>query len=210
MVKVFDLDGTILDSNGIWRRVDETFVEQHGCRLTDEYNEYVAHAIFPDAAHFTKEYYGLADSEEEIMAAWYGLAHHAYAEELPLKPGVRSYLERCRDQGERMALYTSSEPSLCKAALAHHQLASLFESVFFAQELRLEKKYAASFQCLSQMLGEQPEECLLFDDSPLACASAKAAGWTVIGIQDPFFAHHRGEMEQTCDQFISGFTELLL
>ena len=38
MIKVFDLDGTILDSNGVWRWVDETFVGRHGLQLTDEYN----------------------------------------------------------------------------------------------------------------------------------------------------------------------------
>ena len=59
MVKVFDLDGTLLDSNGIWRWVDETFLYQYGHELTDEYNAYVSHAIFPDAAHFTKVYYNI-------------------------------------------------------------------------------------------------------------------------------------------------------
>ena len=42
MVKVFDLDGTLLDSNGIWRWVDETFLYQYGHELTDEYNAYVS------------------------------------------------------------------------------------------------------------------------------------------------------------------------
>ena len=67
MVKVFDLDGTLLDSNGIWRWVDETFLHQHGHKLTDEYNAYVSHAIFPDAAHFTKVYYNLPITEAEIL-----------------------------------------------------------------------------------------------------------------------------------------------
>ena len=47
MVKVFDLDGTILDSNGIWRRVDEIFVGRYGFELTDEYNELSLIHIFP-------------------------------------------------------------------------------------------------------------------------------------------------------------------
>ena len=109
MVKVFDLDGTILDSNGIWRRVDEIFVGRYGFELTDEYNEYVAHAIFPDAAQFTKAYYHLDVSEKEIMSAWYELAYNAYAEQLQLKPGVREYL-RLR-ANEWCFIHPASRPS---------------------------------------------------------------------------------------------------
>lgn len=209
MVKVFDLDGTLLDSNGVWRWVDETFVGRHGLQLTDEYNEYVAHAIFPDAAQFTKAYYHLEESEEDIMAAWYELAYDAYASELSLKPGARAYLAQCMAKGERMVLYTSSQPSLCRAALAHHHIEDCFEQLLFAQELKLEKKYADSFLQLSQMLEEIPAQCLLYDDSPLSCTSAKAAGWQVIGVEDPFFAHHRQELDRQCDRVIRGFQELL-
>ncbi len=209
MVKVFDLDGTLLDSNGVWRWVDETFVGRHGLALTEEYNEYVAHSIFPDAARFTKAYYQLDESETEIMSAWHSLAYRAYASELPLKPGAYAYLERCRAQGERTALYTSSEPSLCRAALEHHHITGFFDQLYFAQELGLEKKYQASFRSLSLLLGEGPENCLLFDDSPVACTAAKAAGWRVIGVRDSFFANRRGEMYQICDRMIDGFTDLL-
>lgn len=209
MVKVFDLDGTLLDSNGVWRWVDETFIGRHGLQLTDEYNEYVAHAIFPDAAKFTRAYYHLTESEEEIMNAWYELAYNAYASELQLKPGALDFLTRCSADGDRMALYTSSEPSLCKAALAHHHLTDFFESLLFAQELKLEKKYPASFRQISHLLKETPGECVLYDDSPLSCSSAKAAGWQVIGVEDPFFSHHRQVLANQCDKVINTFQELL-
>ncbi len=209
MIKVFDLDGTLLDSNGIWRQIDETFVGRHGFALTDEYNEFVAHAIFPAAAQFTRSYYHLEESEEEIMAAWLALARDAYAHQLPLKENAAKYLAQCRASGERMALFTSGEPSLCRSALARHGITDYFETLFFAQELNLEKKYADSFRALSGLMGEAPEECVLFDDSPVACASAKQAGWQVVGVWDSFFDDQRETMEQLCDRFITGFGELL-
>ena len=100
MVIVFDLDGTLLDSNGIWRWVDETFLHQHGHKLTDEYNAYVSHAIFPDAAHFTKVNYNLPITEAEIMDGWLALAKNAYAHTLPLKSGAKEYLKQCADRAE--------------------------------------------------------------------------------------------------------------
>ena len=209
MIKIFDLDGTLLNSNGIWREIDECFVRRRGLALTDEYNEFVSHAIFPTAARFTKEYYRLEDSEEDIMQEWHALAFDAYAYELPLKPFAKDYLAQCAAKGERMALYTSSEPSLCRAALAHHGLELYFEGLYFAQELGLEKKYAPSFRRLAELLGEKPEHCVLYDDSPRACAAAREAAWQVIGVEDAFFAGQRDAMLESCHRIIPDFGALM-
>ena len=99
---LFDLDGTLIDSNGIWAEVDRTFLARRGYPYTKEYYEGVAHTIFPLAAVFTKEYCHLSESTDEIMAEWMELAKNNYAH-VALKPLVREYLEKLRAQGERMA-----------------------------------------------------------------------------------------------------------
>lgn len=209
MIKVFDLDGTLLDSNGVWHQVDIDFVARRGLELTDEYCEFLSHAIFPVAAKYTKEYYSLPDSEEEIMAEWHALAYDAYANQLPLKPGVAEYLARCAANGDKMVVYTSGVPDLCKAALTRHGIIHYFDALYFAQELRWEKRYAESFTKLAQEMGHAAEDCILFDDSPVACTSARTAGWQVIGIQDQAFLHHAEQMRKVCHQYIPGFEALL-
>lgn len=110
---LFDLDGTLIDSNGIWAEVDRTFLARRGYPYTKEYYEGVAHTIFPLAAVFTKEYCHLSESTDEIMAEWMELAKDNYAH-VALKPHVREYLEKLRAQGERMAVFTSCVPAHCK------------------------------------------------------------------------------------------------
>ena len=61
---IFDMDGTLIDSNGIWREVDETFLAKRGMSYTQEYYEGVAHTIFPLVAVFTKEYCKLQESTD--------------------------------------------------------------------------------------------------------------------------------------------------
>ena len=51
---IFDMDGTLIDSNGIWRDVDTAFLAKRGLPYTREYYEGVAHTVFPKAAIFTK------------------------------------------------------------------------------------------------------------------------------------------------------------
>ena len=56
MYYLFDLDGTLIDSNGIWVDVDTAFLARRGMPYTPEYAQGVAHTIFPLAAKFTKAY----------------------------------------------------------------------------------------------------------------------------------------------------------
>ena len=201
---LFDLDGTLIDSNGIWAEVDRTFLARRGYPYTKEYYEGVAHTIFPLAAVFTKEYCHLSESTDEIMAEWMELAKDNYAH-VALKPHVREYLEKLRAQGERMAVFTSCVPAHCKTALAVHDLNRCFERVIFAQELGMEKKTPELWKRVAAELNAAPEACTLFDDSVEAIRGAKAAGMHTVGVADPYFASCAGEMAQTCEKFVSGF-----
>ena len=64
----FDMDGTLTDSNGVWKTVDREFLARRGLPYTHAYYEGVAHTILPLAAKFTREFCRLPESCEEIMA----------------------------------------------------------------------------------------------------------------------------------------------
>ena len=206
---LFDMDGTLIDSNGIWKDVDTEFLARRGLPYTQAYYEGVAHTIFPLAAKFTKEFCHLPESEEEIMAEWMELAGDLYAGSVPEKPGVRAFLERMRARGERMAVVTSAVPVHCRSALTHLGLLPYFERIFFAQELGMDKSDPAIFAKATELLGVTPQECIFFDDSVKSCRSAKASGMTVIGVYDPFFEGTKDEMPLVCDRFIRDFGEML-
>ena len=158
---IFDLDGTLIDSNGLWVEVDRTFLNRRG-------------------APYTREYY------EEIIAEWMELAADRYAH-VPLKPHVREYLNRCREAGHAMAVFTACVPTHCEAAMAVHGLHTYFERVIYAQELGVDKRSPEIFRRVAADLEVSPKSCVLFDDSLSACKAAKAAGMTVVGVHDGYF-----------------------
>ena len=114
---IFDLDGTITDTNGIWQDVDLEFLARRGLTHTQEYQRVVERSIYPIAARFTKDYYRLPESPEEIMAEWDALADRHYRELAPLKPGAEDFLRRCAAQKIPLAVFTACRPALCRAAL---------------------------------------------------------------------------------------------
>ena len=205
---LFDLDGTLIDSNGIWEGVDRSFLARRGLPYTKEYYEGVAHTILPLAAVFTKEYCHLSESCEEIVAEWMDLARDSYSH-VALKPHVRELLDRLSGSGERLAIFTSAVPAHCDTALAVHGLAPYFERVVYAHDLGVDKGTPAAFLHAAELLGVAPRDCVFLDDSVKSCRAAKAAGMYVVGVYDRFFESTKEEMPLVCHRFIRDLGELL-
>lgn len=205
---LFDLDGTLIDSNGVWLEVDRAFLHRRGLPYTQAYRDGVAHSILSNCAVFTKDHFQMEESCEEIIAEWMELAKDAY-DHVPLKPHVREYLDRCREAGHRMAVFTACVPEHCRSAVSRHSLEPYFERIIYAQELGEDKRSPAIFRRVARMLGVKPGECVFFDDSLAACKGAKAAGMTVVGIRDGCFAGTEADMRELCDRYIRDFGELL-
>lgn len=208
-MKLFDLDGTLIDSNGVWREVDERFLSARNLTATAEYLDAVGHAIFPTAARFTIDYYRLNESPEAIMDEWMSLAKDAYENHIPLKPGVLEYLHQQVDTGETLALVTACVPELGYAVLNRHGLTPFFQHLIFAQELGLEKRDPRFFQQVLCHLNVSPADCIFYEDSPKNCAIAKDMGMTVIGILDPLYECEEPLLREICNRCIRDFTELL-
>lgn len=195
----FDLDGTLLDSNGIWLDIDIDFLGRQGISpVPEEYTEYVTHHTFQEAAEYTRRYFSLSLTPEEIVDTWRAMARDAYANTLPLKEGARDFLERANRAGIRCALVTSCMPALCEAALRRHKLLPLLEQVLTTTSLGADKRDPTFFLRAAEACGERPERCILFDDSPVYCAAAKKAGWQIYGVSDPVFDDRREEMAALC------------
>lgn len=204
----FDMDGVLIDSNGIWRNVDREFLSRRGLAYSHAYYEGVAHVALPQAAVFTKEFCQLSESCEDIIAEWMELAEGAYAK-VGVKPGVRAYLKQCKAEGRRMAVVTSSVPEHCHTALENLDLAKYFERITFAQELGLPKREPGIWLAAAKAAGVRPEDCTIFDDSLAACQGARTAKMRVVGVYDALFHHNEKEMRSYCDVYIQSFEELL-
>ena len=205
----FDLDGTLIDSNGVWLQVDHTFLGRRGLEITPEYTYTVGHSIFPVAAQFTKRYYHLEDSAEDIMAEWRALAYDAYAHTIPLKPGALELLDKLREEGRDMALLTAGLPALAKAALLRHKLEVYFRGLFFAQDVGLEKKDPKVYHIAADQFGVSSADSVLVEDAPHNCMAARAAGFRVVGIYDDFYAQQWDRVIKNSDRAVKSLHELL-
>ena len=170
----------------------------------------VSRSIYPIAAQFTRDYYRLPDSPEDIMAEWDALAGRHYRELAPLKPGAGAFVRQCAAEGRAMAVFTACRPALCRAALERFGLWDLFGHIVVAEEIGLEKRDPQCFVELCRRTGAAPEDCTLFDDSPDNCAAAAKAGMTAVGVYDPYYDSRQEELKAVCARYVRSFEELVL
>jgi len=208
---IFDLDGTLLDSMGIWEEIDRKMLSSRGIPFPADYDEYVA-TITPlspkETADYVIKHFGINEPPEKIISEWNETAAAAYASTLPLKPGAKDYLLHLKAKGEKMAIATSSPKELCYPALKNHGIFELFEAICLSEEVGCGKNKPDVFLLAARKLGASPQNCIIYEDSLTAIKTAKQTGATVYAIEEPCAENHREEIKKTADYIIKEWSEL--
>jgi len=207
---IFDLDGTLLDSTGIWLEIDIRFLEKRGIALPPDYADEIAAMSFPEVAAYTKARFGLPDAVDDILAEWNSMAAYAYGSTVRMKPHARKYLSALRAMGARLAIATSSIPAFYEPALRRHGIFDWFEVICRAEEVGCGKSRPDIFLLTAQKLGVQPSECVVFEDLLPAVKSAKNIGMTVCGVYDEAAANDWEQIKTVADSAILSFEDASL
>ena len=206
---IFDLDGTILDSMGVWCEADAKFLGKYGYVPDTAYMEKIVTLPFTDGAQYILERYGLPLTVQQVKEELFHLAYDAYAYHVPLKDGVREYLQRLQDKKVPMAVATSGVKQMCEAAMKRLGLEQYFDAVVYTEEIGKNKEFPDVFYRAAKEMKCAPDCCLVFEDSPHAVLGAHQAGMGVIGIYDDFSKGSEQFMRKNCLRYIRSYYELM-
>lgn len=207
---IFDMDGTIMDSLGIWERIDYDFLEKkRGIKVPHDYVHDIAAMSFSEIADYTIKRFNLPDTPAELMQEWTDMAIHEYAHNVPLKPHVREYISCLKKQGKKIALCTSSPEYFFRPALKNNGIYDLFDAFANTCEAGVGKGSPRVYLMAAEKLGVSAARCLVFEDVISAAISAKKAGMRVCGVYDERSAARMEEMRSICDLYINGFDEMM-
>lgn len=184
-VAIFDLDGTLLDSMGVWDRIDEEFLAKRGIAVPDDYMAKVSAMQFMEIAEYTIERFGLRDTPEELVAEWNGMAKRMYAQVVEPKPHAVEYLRALKASGARLAVATTMLPDLRAQALAHAGMADLFDAVVGVDDAGDRgKEHPDVYLLAARRVGVDPARCTVFEDLLAGMRSAKSVGMQVWAVHD--------------------------
>lgn len=205
---IFDLDGTLLDSMGVWDQVDLEFLGRRGFDVPDDYMQKVSAMQFRDIARYTIRRFNLDESVDDLLREWNDLAFEAYTTTVEAKPGAKQYLIELRDSGAKLAVVTSMLPTLREPALRHVGMFDDFDLIVGTGEHGQGGKDTPDiFLYTAQQLGIEPKHCTVFEDLLVAIRSAKQAGMQAWGVQDDSSAIHWEQICETADGVLLDFAQ---
>ncbi|MCR4620922.1 MAG: HAD family phosphatase [Clostridiales bacterium] len=182
---IFDLDGTLLDSLGVWGDVDRRFFERRGLKMPSDYQTDIKGLSFMDTARYTKRLLGLTESPEEIAMEWQRDVAEEYALSVPLKPGAGEYLRRLADRGIKLALATTNREELFAPCLKRNGVYDLFSAFAITDETGESKSTGKVYRLAAERLGLDCGDCAVFEDILSGINGAKSAGFVAVCVYDP-------------------------
>ena len=178
---LFDMDGTLVDTEPYWIAAEYALVAEHGGTWTDEH----AHALVGNAlltsAEYIREHGGVDMPAELIVERLLDDVVRATLREIPWRPGGAALLRRLRERGVPCALVTMSYSRLA-AAVIDALSPGTFDVVVTGEEVRDGKPHPEPYLTAAARLGVDPGRCVALEDSPTGIASAEAAGCVVVAI----------------------------
>jgi HAD superfamily hydrolase (TIGR01509 family) len=179
---LFDMDGTLVDSEKVWTVAIEELAAHYGGAVSPE-------------ARLAMVGTGMAESmqilHDDLQQPWRDAAEGArwledrvvtlFAEGLQWRPGALGLLRAVRSAGIPTALVTSSARRLVDVALTTLGPEN-FDVVVCGDEVDAPKPDPTPYLTAARLLGVPVDECVAVEDSPAGVASARAAGVAVVAV----------------------------
>jgi HAD superfamily hydrolase (TIGR01509 family) len=182
---LWDMDGTLLDSEKLWDIPLYELAERLGGRLSAATRAAMVGSNVPTTLDLLFGDVGVTpDAEERAEAARWIDKRMAelLAGDPPWQPGARAALDTVRATGLPTALVTSTERALTEIALdtigRHYFDVTICGDEVAGRNKPLPDPYLRA----AHLLGVDPADCVAIEDSPTGVASATAAGCTVLVI----------------------------
>ncbi len=205
---IFDLDGVILDTEGIsydaWKRAvadfgavleEDIYHKIVGLRIEDI--EEILHSSF--GADFPIHQAGKRRSQY--------IRQHIAEHGVKVKPGVRELLDFLDKAKFARAIATSSSRLLAMRKLARSNLADRFDAVICGDDVQNGKPAPDIFLQAAKRLDTTAEQCLVFEDSENGVRAAHAAGMTTILVPD--LKQPSDEIMQLADRVFPSLREVI-
>ena len=205
---IFDLDGTLFDSMGMWRQIDIEFLAQFGIKLPEDIQDCIEGMSFSEPAVYFKERFKLSWSLDEIKDCWNRMAHYKYGHEVQLKPGSGDFVRKLKSVGVPMTIASSNSRELISAVLENHNMCDDFDAVVISCEVPKGKPAPDVFLLAAKRVGADPARCIVFEDIVPGIIGGKAAGMRVCAVEDEFSVPYRKEKQRLADDYIWDYNEI--
>ncbi len=223
----FDLDGTLIDSVGIWNQVDAALIKKLSGKTVDlaliqcERDQMLkqfktAHDPYLEYCDFLKEKYAFKMEKQHVKKTRYEISYYYLDHVIDLKPKAAQFLLFLKQQNYQLALTTTTSINNVDRYRQNNinikqkiDIDEVFSLILTRENVENIKPHPEMYLKAIDYFDVKPEECLIFEDSLIGVEAAHQAGIEVVAIYDQYSAHELEQIKQKANYFIESYTELL-
>jgi len=228
-VIIFDMDGTLIDSIGIWNEVDKEVINlisengtiedvinlgiQRDLKLK-EFNK--CEDMYLEYCDFLKEKYNSKLSKEEIKRIRYNIADKYLKEKIDYKKDAEKVLKYLKEKGFILVIASTTNnhaieiyKNYNKNIINKANLEDIFTLIYSKEVVKELKPSPQIHYKILEELKVSKEECLIFEDSVIGVESAYNAGIDVAVIYDKYSDNNREKINKLSKYQFKDFEELL-
>lgn len=206
---IFDMDGTLIDSTGIWHEIDVNFFAKRNMELPSDYAQHIVHLGLKQAAVFTKETYGIKESTQEIMDEWHNMSIDMYRYHVELKPHAIDLLRLFKENNIKMAIATANDEPLYRPCIERLGIGDYFDEIADVNTAKEGKQSAKIYLDLAKKMGFEPQNTLVLEDMPTCVKTANKSGFITVAVYDNASKAYDKEKKDNSLLFINDFQELI-
>jgi HAD superfamily hydrolase (TIGR01509 family) len=178
---LWDMDGTLVDTEPYWIAEERSLVQAHGGVWTDEHAHHLVGNDLLVSAEYILAHSPIALTPVEIVHELLAGVVARVTEHVPWRPGARELLASLVAHGVPCALVTMSWESLATAVVSNLPSGS-FVVVITGDVVSHGKPHPEPYLSAARLLGVDLGACIAIEDSPPGVASAVAAGIATIAV----------------------------
>lgn len=224
---IFDMDGTLIDSIGVWNTTDQRLIEEYGgihIKLYDIQSErdaflhsnqdsdiYLAYCEY-----LIKKYNFNVQSAEQLLKIRWDKSGEVLEKEMDFKPSVVELISKLKDLGFTLVLATMTTQVQLdiyskknKRMLEQMNIAEVFDLITRKEDVKNKKPDPEIYNKIMQYYNASPNECLIFEDSYTGVLASHNAGIEVVNVYDKYAEIDREKINKITDYSINDYSEFI-
>ncbi|HEY2437206.1 MAG TPA: HAD family phosphatase, partial [Solirubrobacteraceae bacterium] len=178
---IFDLDGVLIDSEGLWNQARMEITAENRGRWRPDAQRAMMGMSSLEWSRYMREELGVAMPPEEISGAVVSRLENLYRQHVPLLPGAREVVQTLADVWP-LGLASSANRPIIELVLERTELRDRFKATVSSEEVPRGKPAPDVYLEAARRLEMTPDRCAAVEDSTNGLLSAAAAGMAVIAV----------------------------
>ena len=224
---IFDLDGTLIDSIGVWNNADQKIIEMFGGGKIDNktiqlvrdnfLRDNQGSDIYIEYCKYIIGKYKLnVKDPSELLETRVNIANEVLSKDIDFKPGAVQLVNHLKQLGFILVLATvttrrqlNTYTTKNKKMINKMNIDDTFDFIFSKEDVINKKPDPEIYYKIMNYYNVSSDECLIFEDSYTGVLAGHNAGIEVINVYDKYSDDNRDKINSLSDYYIENFSEFL-